>query len=182
MAFTQEDGTGIADANAYISVSEFREYHEDRGRVVDAATYPDSQVEVAIIRATDFVERLYSHRWRGSGPYVSGQGLSWPRSAYYENGIQVTDRPKKLIQAVAEYTLRALSSDLMPDPDTFVESPGTVVMERTELGPIVEEKRYDTSSSSDGTRIVDGRPVPVYPEADFLLKDLITGSGSVMRA
>lgn len=183
MAFVAEDGTGVTNANAYISVSFFRTYHTDRGRVVDAATYPDSEVESAIIQGTDFVEKRYSGRWVGSGRLLSTQGLSNPRKNVYIDGVLVEGVPRLLQEAVAEYALRALAAALMPDPPSaFTE--GAVVKEKVVLGPITEETEYaDPAGAISGTEIVNGKVVPSYPEADLLLRPLLTGGGgSVIRA
>ena len=92
--------------------------------------------------------------------------------------MEVEDRPVPLIHAVAEYAFRALSSSLIPDPASATEAGGQIKRIRQKVGPIEEEKEYETGGGQDGTQTIDGRPVPVYPEADFLLRPLLKTSGN----
>ena len=51
MAFTLEDGSGVAGANAYIDAAYFRTHHTDRGNSA-GADFIDNEVEAGIIRAS----------------------------------------------------------------------------------------------------------------------------------
>ena len=54
MAFVTEDGTGLAEANSYVSVAEADAYHADRGNA--AWIGEDSAKQSALIKATDYLE------------------------------------------------------------------------------------------------------------------------------
>ncbi len=64
MAFIIEDGTGIASANAYISVAEFKSYHADRG--TDVTSLATADVQQAVVKATDFIEQRWGDRFLGN--------------------------------------------------------------------------------------------------------------------
>ena len=52
-----EDGTGVQDANSYGTVAEFNAYHKVLGTdAVCEALYSDDEIELALIRATQYIE------------------------------------------------------------------------------------------------------------------------------
>lgn len=170
MAFTVEDGTGVADANAYITLAFFKDYHDDRG--VDYSGSTDSEIETAIIKATDYMELRFGDRWIG---YLSSDAttLTWPRGGVYDRkGVLVEDTiPTDIKKACAEYALRALTTTLLPDPTT--DASGKVVSrELKKIGPIETEKEFQVGRSDT---------IKPYPAADKLLNFWIAGSGGVTR-
>lgn len=104
------------------------------------------------------------------------QPLSFPRINLYFPGTStlVVGIPKALKEAVAEYALRALTANLIPDPlrdDTGNE----VTSKREKVGPIEEETGYLPGLS---------QAIPKYPAADRLLSQFTgggSGSGGVIR-
>ena len=111
MAFIVENGSIVANANAYITVSEFDAYWIDRGETFEAL--PAKQA--AIIIATQYVDLNFI--WKGS--IVSdSQTLAWPRSGVYDDqgrAIANDTIPVKLKNAICEYAKRQLSSSIQPD-------------------------------------------------------------------
>lgn len=163
MAFTVEDGTGVIDANAYITVAWADSYHSDRGHT--AWTGADALKEQAIVRATDYIETRWGSRFKGSQEFLDPlQPLQWPRLyAYDVNGLAYEGIPVLLKRATAEYAMRALSASLLPDPD---RSQGPTTLMRKKVGPIETETRY--------AEVVP----PIlqdYPLADRLLGPLMNG-------
>lgn len=77
MAFVVEDGTGKADANALLSLAEFKAYQNDRG--LSYAGKSDAEIEHAIVRATVYVGAKYRRRWKGMRTHAE-QALDWPRT------------------------------------------------------------------------------------------------------
>ncbi len=69
-----EDGTGLATANAYITVAYADAYHLDRFNESWAGT--EEKKESAILRATEYLDRVYL--FQGS-PINGDQALLWPR-------------------------------------------------------------------------------------------------------
>jgi hypothetical protein len=58
-----EDGTGLANAESYASLTYVRTYHADRGSSV-LTSGSDAAVEAALRRATRYVDG-YGQRWVG---------------------------------------------------------------------------------------------------------------------
>lgn len=92
------------------------------------------------------------------------QQLEFPRTTF--EGI-----PEQLKQAVAEYASRAISEELMPDPE--VEANGALVTTAIDtVGPITTHREY-----IPGVMQIFKK----YPEADRLLRNLISAGGGVIR-
>lgn len=172
MAFTVEDETGLEDANAYISLAEFKAYWDDRG--YDYSSITDENIQIAIIKATDYIENRYRKRFRGTREFTA-QALSFPRLRLYdEDGRLVEGLPTRLKNATAEYAKRAITAELAPDP-TIDDRGQKVTRFREKVGPIEEETQY---SEAGGIAIY--RP---YPAADALLQEYIMPAGGrTMRA
>jgi hypothetical protein len=173
-----EDGTGLANANSYASLTFANDYHRLRDNVIwiNAA---DHHKVGALIRATDYVDR----RWRFVGSLFNAtQALAWPRlEAFDADGNDQSEKVPGVVQeATAEYALRALSTAsvldstalLLPDP---ARDDGFVVGKREKVGPIEEETRF-----SERIR----RPIKSYPNADRLLiaSGLVLPVGGSVRA
>lgn len=177
MAFTVEDGNGLPTANAFITLVFANAYFSDRG--ITAWTGADAVKEIAIIKATDYIETVYSTQFRGTKAFVScpsdesiDQALSFPRTY---NGL-VPEKPAQieaaLKKACAEYALRALSAALLTDPE--VDASGLQVASKTEtVGPITEQVAYYNVGGIQVTQ--------PYPAADLLLKSLLKPGGTVIR-
>ena len=115
MAFVVEDGTGVSNANAYISVAFYRAYFADRGRDVSAQT--DQQVQGYIVRATDFVESRFGQRYQGTRKTLT-QALGMPRTGMTLDGVTLSSDavPAMFSMGIAEYAFRASKyADLAPD-------------------------------------------------------------------
>lgn len=166
MAFIVEDETGLIDANAYITLVEARAYWDDRGFVHTGFT--DAQTQIAIIKATDYIENRFRTRFKGSREFED-QALSFPRiDLFDEDGRLVTGLPDRLKSATTEYTQRALSAELAPDP--VVDDTGLQVSRKKEkVGPIEEETAYVVGGA---TSIFQP-----YPNADRLLQEYLAASG-----
>lgn len=121
MAIIVEDGTGRADAEAYLSVATWRTYAEARG--IAASDYTDLQVEQRLREATQFLD---THRRYKAVRATATQALEFPRSGLVDwSGYEVTGVPKRVRDACAELVTRALRGEtLTPDQDrsAFVKS------------------------------------------------------------
>ena len=134
--FTVEDGTGLADANAYITPTEMREYFNDRGVTF---TETDDELQLVIVEATDYVEIRFYSNFRGSPEFPETQALSFPRTGIYgKNGVELATIPTVLKNAIAEYAKRALSAPLLTDP-TLSQA---VKRTRDKVGPLETEVEY----------------------------------------
>lgn len=77
MTLIVEDGSQVAGAESYISVDECTAYHLKRGNTVWGDMSP-TEMEEALVRATDFMRGRYRNRWKGHIASYT-QGLDWPR-------------------------------------------------------------------------------------------------------
>lgn len=192
MAFVAEDGTGLADANSYITEAEFRAYYDDRG--IDVTTMNQKEVEASCVRATDYIDKRFGSRFLGF-PQSTTQALEWPRlDAIDDDDYLITGVPSKLKKACAEYALRAFNlGELAPDPalafptrDTTGEgttaSAGLITRKREKVGPIEEETEYVNLNSSALQNSDGGVFLPPYPAADMLIDSLLENSRELVRA
>ena len=188
MAFQVEDGTGLADATAYMSVADFKEYHDDRGG--DYSDHDDPAIQVGIVQATDYVDKRFGRRYRGCRS-TQAQALEWPRvDAYNDEDQAFDDVPRPLTKAIAEYAMIVLQMDrnLAPiptpgfsitDPDTGEssgEGSGQIIEKSEEVGPIKETTKWASGNSSGKPMVGTGnlsQSIPEYPQADLWIEEII---------
>lgn len=153
--FLPQEDIPVDGANAYGNVTGFRAYHELRARPIPVATYPDAQVETALVLATDYLDTRFDFVGYRD---VRGQTTQWPRnSAYDDRGDAVEGIPIQVIEATYEYALRALTATLFADPDR--DSSGREVASKSEgVGPLKESVTY----ANEGRTLT----LPEYPAAD----------------
>jgi hypothetical protein len=150
MAFTVENGTGLASANAYTSVEEANLYHKDRGN--SAWVGASSQKQIAIVKATSYLEASY--RWTTGDKLLPEQKLSWPRMGAYDRdgySIEWDEVPDAVKEATAELALIALTTPLLPSYSRITRS--------EQIGPI----SITYADDAVGTR---------YPMVDGILRNL----------
>lgn len=180
VTFTVEDGTGLDDANAYVSVEDATAYLALRGRDGEAGwdEADTGDLEAAIIRATDYVEARFRGRWRGTKA-TAAQSLAWPRlDAYDDDGFEISPDavPPALAAAVTEYAVRALAGDLLPDPAPPGDNTsGRVVRLMEKVGDLQTDTTY-----ADSQRLPAGE-LRQYPAADLMIARLIHGGGMFGR-
>lgn len=205
MAIIVESGSGDSGANAYISAVDVTTHHDDRGNTA-WSDFTTADQESAIIRASDYVDKRFGIRFVGLRK-IKNQGLEWPRlDAFDLDGYLLSGPdalPRQLLKATAEYALRAaLYQTLAPDapfpvpkqdltdaaavrPDQ--EETGQLTRVREKVGPLEEEKWYETNSQVLGKNLGAGATgvksslvndfiIPEYPEADMWLEELLRSS------
>lgn len=191
MAFTVEDGTGVAGANSYVSEADATAFHTDRGNTVwTGLSSPDAQV--ALIKATDYVDKRFGRRFRGF-KQTKAQGLEWPRlSAFDNDDFLLNDMdavPRQLVKAVCEYALIAAQIILLPvparpyavlDPATgtvTVTAQTNLLRDRQKVGPIEEDQWFQDNSKTvavgAGDSLSGNINLPEYPAADEWLRELL---------
>jgi len=169
-----EDGSVVEDANAYVTIAFVDAYHELRASA-EWLNATVAQKVAAIVQATDYVDT----RWSFVGSRADDeQVLEWPRlNAEDRNGFEQEDNvPLVVQQTVAEYALRALSGDLLPDPEPD-ENGKFITLKREKVGPLEEETRYSET--------VGKRYIKPYPKADRRLAQsglVFTGGQRVIHA
>lgn len=196
-SFVVENGSGVANANAYIMVDYFTDHHLSRGR--DVSSILPADIEVAIVRGTDYIDQRFGRVYRGFRR-SSDQSLGWPRlSAFDDSGFSLQDVPPQIKKATAEYALRAhILFELAPDaprsaPSQDLSDPAAPVVGASQasgviksasdaVGPLktavayasaaeIESLLRDRRAHSSG--LVSGIYIPQYPTADMWLADVI---------
>ena len=111
MALTVENGTGLAGADAYISLTEFKLFCSNRNyRWED---YEDFQIEASIRTATGWIDTYQRYK---AVRLVPEQALEFPRSGLTDwSGYEVTGVPARVKQACAELAFKGLSEPLYQD-------------------------------------------------------------------
>jgi hypothetical protein len=208
MALIVEDGTVVTDANAYITVQFFRDWHEARGLTAAATNggeFLTALIEAAIIKATDYVDKRFGVKFVGFVRTANPQqSLMWPRlDAFTNQGdyIHTNIVPKELKRGVVEYSLIALKLiNLLPVPapsfnsidldtgETSVAKGGLIQREKEKVGPIEEETWFN---QEQWRLVLNGRApgpnsdmsslvnLPEYPVADEWLKPIVKTGLSV---
>ena len=171
MAFVVETGAVVANSNAYTTVAFVDAYHIDRGRGA-WRSFGSGDKQTAIVRATSYIEKRFSLKFKGHRTNPTGQSLSWPRRDVFDEDdyllVHSDTIPKELQEATAEYALRAiLIQELAPDPlsptqsQSFVSATsatqsGDIVrgpLKKTKVnvgrGAVEEEKEYFTKNEID---------------------------------
>lgn len=129
MAFTFEDGSGVADANSLASVEFADAYHAERGNVAWAALELATKQQ-NLVKATDYFVGMYGQALYGA-LVLATQALPFPRIVNYANvGV-----PIGIKQAIVELALISATTPLMP---TIKRG-----KKRVKVGPI--EVEYDGS-------------------------------------
>lgn len=102
------------------------------------------------------------------------QPLSFPRSGIYIENVLVRGIPLQLKHATFELARRAVTIDLLPDPDQDA-SGRVVVMKSEKVGPIEDTVKFSGYSQIENL-------MRQYPAADRLIRPLLgSGNGRVTR-
>lgn len=167
MALVVEDGTGKADANAYLSLAEANTYqltYNPTSTTWSAAS--DDDKNTAIIQATQFLDLVYLFK----GLRVRReQALEWPRIGCRDREFLLDSDivPVPVKNAAAEAALRALSAELMPD----IDEPGRIKRERVKVGSLEKDTEY----------MVGREQIKFYRKIDQLLRHLVDSGIKVVR-
>ena len=121
-----EDGTGLSNADSFVSVAYADTYFSDRNITAWASL---TNKEALLIQATDYIEAVYSQSWKGT-TLNDTQSLSFPRIINDE-----TVYPDRLKKAVCELALKADSGSLLEDTEqrTIEESVGSITVKYAEF-------------------------------------------------
>ncbi|TFW15964.1 DnaT-like ssDNA-binding protein [Duganella callida] len=135
-----ETGTGLPNAESYISVADATAHHAAMGNAAWAALASDDLREQALRRATAYMQQTYRARWKGMRT-TSSQALDWPRYdvelddvgyGRYASILPSNVVPAEVRTACADLALRAATGvELSPDLDRTIT--------RETVGPITTE-------------------------------------------
>ncbi len=56
----QDNVGGVANANAYVTLAAFKQYHDNRGNDYTTGGYTDPQLQTAVVRATQYLDNRFS--------------------------------------------------------------------------------------------------------------------------
>lgn len=171
MALTVEDGTGLANADSYVSVSAADTYHAAYGAPAAWTAANTATKEGALRLATQYLDAMYGSRWFGRRINQT-MSLDWPRYGVTDSdGWEVvsTAVPHQVESATAYVALKVVQGDtLLPD----VATAANVTSESVTVGPITTSKSFAGVKSA----------AKLYPMVDLLLSGLTGSAGALYRA
>ena len=133
MALTVENGNGLYNSNAYVSIADANAYFVDHGNPDTWSSLTDVQKESAIRYATYYLDGQYI--WAGEVRTVT-QKLGWPRiGAYDSEGRAITETavPTQVVAACCElallHTEAALNSTFARGGAIKIEKIGSIETE-----------------------------------------------------
>lgn len=137
MTLIIENGTNVAGANSYATLTEIRAFASARGVTLSAV---DATLEVQAIKAMDYLESLRDS-YKGTKKY-SDQSLQWPRLDVLVDGYELasTSIPTLLKNSQAQLCIEIHNGvDIMP-----TSTGGSIKREKVD----VIEIEYQPSASS----------------------------------
>jgi len=168
--FVVEDGTGLSNANSYLSVADADTYHDNHSGSTDWSGATQANKEKALRLATQYLEVRYDGRWKEYRTNED-QSLAWPRAYVYDvDGYYYgTDEiPQCLKDATAELALRVIEGDTLLDD---ISKPGTIKSKSVTTGPITKSVVYTGGCTE----------IKKYPLIEGLIKHLIESSATIQR-
>lgn len=183
MAFTVEDGTNVAGANAYCDVAFVTAYLTETGdNTAWSALATDTLREQAIVKATRYIDQRFGPLFMSQRRHRT-QSLQWPRvELLYDDGsvwIDENDIPNELKWATAEYANRASvdGATLIADPSSSRQPIET----KEKVGPIEVVEKFEPGGGG-GSTTVPAQAFSAYPTADLWLETLLKGQqGSLLQ-
>jgi len=151
MTIVVEDGTGLSNANSYVSGDDLTTYAEDRA--ITLASTDDDTIEAALVRATAAIDGGYRMSFPGYRVQGRDQALEWPRLAAYDYEdilIDSTSVPDEIVQATCEAAIRELTDPGSMTPD--LERGGFI--RRMKAGSV--EIEYGGNNNQTDYTIIDG--------------------------
>lgn len=161
MTLIVEDGTGLANAESYASVTDANTRLGNLG-YTNWTTLTTTEREQALRRATEYMEQAYRGRWKGT-KLLRAQALSWPRYGAEADGwdINSTTVPADVVNACIDLAFKAAAGDLNADLSRAVI--------REKVGPL--ETEY-AAYGTEATR---------YRAIDMALSPYLAGGGATVR-
>lgn len=171
MTLIVEDGSGLANAESYISVADTDDYNTKY--VGNAGWTAETDVavkEAALRRATQWLDNEYGNKWKGRR-INEAMSLDWPRYEVYDRDGYYIDSdavPNGVREATAEMAIKIHGGeDPMPDQT----DPGTIKSEMVRVGPITEDIEYMGGKSQSTW----------FKKIDALLQQLIISGTDLIR-
>jgi hypothetical protein len=174
MTLIVEDGTGLANANGFVSIATVDAYFTERNAANFAlwdAIADGTQAEL-IVTASTYLQNTYGTRWNGRR-LAQTQSMDFPRIEIEDLDrfhVDSNSVPVAIEQATAELALKANTETLMPD----ITSPGVINRISQAVGSLKQDISYQGGRSQiKKFRLVDSL---------LLAAGLIDPPGTVYRA
>ena len=162
MSLVVEDGTGLANADAYIDAAYLQAFALKRA--FDLTPYDTTAQEAAIlIAAQDWLDGQHTF---ASGKLVDSQALSFP--------TEVDGLPNDIKVANAKAAILQLQGLLLVDTSE-ISTTGDVIAESSSLGSLSESTTYASGSSQRYSRVI---PADLQ---QLLRPYLYAGGGGIKR-
>lgn len=157
MAFTVENGTGLADSNSLVSVEYADTYFTDRLNETWAKLTVEAK-QAALLRATAYVCGQYQFKGVRRS---SLQSLPFPRKGVFDpNGNEPVGVPECVKVVTCELAVRASAGPLIQDP-VIDEGGRPIKMKQLRAGPLHKTIEY----AGPGEYVEMSR----YPAVDALM-------------
>ena len=142
MALTVEDGTGLTNADSYLSSADADSYHTKHSNSSSWSGASTSVKEAALRMATQYINVTYRLRWKGI-KIDKDQALDWPRLSVVDRdgyNVAADALPQAIKDACAEMALREVTetNSLIVDE----ASPGRIKRETDKVGAIESTVEY----------------------------------------
>jgi len=159
MAIVFDATVGGANANSYATVAEYAQYRENLG----LAALTESAAQVALIRATAWVDFQYASLWYTNSKDDDDQALHWPQDCDDYDDDEI---PNPVKVAVYQYAIKAADqTTLDPVQDTNTQS----------------QRLEGLGSQSFFSRNRDGSLPDAFKFIDTILYPVINGRSGGMR-
>ena len=184
---------GGANADSYATLAEFKSYADSIGFIY-TSVYTDPVIEVAMRKATQYLDRAYRGKWKGFRT-DRDQALAWPRTSSQnlpvnyltpsfttgvidDDGYEIPSNiiPKQVKQAEYEAAIISLGgSDLLPN----YPRGNAVKRKKVKAGPVETETEYmNGASARDRYLTIEGL---LYGHTNGQ-PGATSGSGTLIRA
>lgn len=166
--FVIEDGTGITNANAYCSLAEATQYHDNHGGPAAWTSATQATKENAVRQATQYLDLNY--KWK----YVkttSTQALEWPKRYVQDwNGFAIAANviPQQIKDACAHLALQVINGVVLI---ADLQDEGSIKRISNTVGPLSESIEYAGAE----------RPEKSFVIADKLVRDFVVASEGMME-
>lgn len=152
---TVEDGTGVAEADAYVEITDVDTYATNYGKT-SWTGLTNNEKELHIRRATQFIDNKYPYP---GTPKTATQGLFFPLEELWVRGYQVTGVPRQLKDAVCELATISVTTDLQ---DSVAAR--TYTYRKVKIGDVEKTERYETDQRQN-----------IFYSVEMLLTPLLSG-------
>jgi hypothetical protein len=168
---TVEDGTGLANANSYVSLADATEYHVARGNSDWTGT--DDDLSAALALAWDSLHLLYGQNFKGTLLPTTKQAGLFPRLPFTDNNGRLVlsgQIPACVIQAQCEIALLYVQgNEIFP----IKNEAQNVAEQSAKLGDLATTTRY--------FKPVEGEMFPGFRKVDLVISPVLNKKAQAYR-